>query len=279
MRFDKSQRKVKLLYISIISLGTIIWLIPIIMMLSVSFMPPELRSPAFGGIILPKYSFYNFRLIFNEVPMFRYFMNSVIITVPSVFMVTFFSSLAAYAFSRLNFFARDIWFTLLLLTLMLPIPTLIIPLFQISKNLNMYNTYGGLILPYTALGIPFAVIILRSHFTSFPRDLENAAKIDGCNTWSIYWKIMMPLSGPSISVVIIWQTMKSWNEFLLALVTIDKNILKPLPLVPLIYNGQYMSRPGALFAVLTVMSIPVIAVYIFMQRYFMSGMTSGALKG
>jgi ABC-type glycerol-3-phosphate transport system permease component len=90
---------------------------------------------------------------------------------------------------------------------------------------------------------------------------------------------MMPLSGPSISVVIIWQTMKSWNEFLLALVTIDKNILKPLPLVPLIYNGQYMSRPGALFAVLTVMSIPVIAVYIFMQRYFMSGMTSGALKG
>jgi ABC-type glycerol-3-phosphate transport system permease component len=279
MRFDQSQKKIKILYVSLIIVGTAVWLIPIIMMLSVSFMPPDLRSPAFGGIFLPRYSLYNYQLIFNEVPMFRYFMNSVAITVPSVIMVTFFSSLAAYAFARLRFFGRDIWYTLLLLTLMLPIPTLVIPLFQISKNLNMYNTYFGLILPYAALGIPFAAIIFRSFFTSFPIDLENAAKIDGCGAWKIYWNIMIPLSGPSLSVVIIWQTMKSWNEFLLALVTIDKNILKPLPLVPLIYSGQYMSRPGAMFAVLTVMSLPVIAVYIFMQRYFMNGMTSGALKG
>ena len=279
MRFDQSQKKTKILYVGLILVGTAVWLIPIVMMLSVSFMPPDLRSPAFGGIFLPRYSLYNYQLIFSEVPMFRYFMNSVAITVPSVIMVTFFSSLAAYAFARLRFFGRDIWYTLLLLTLMLPIPTLVIPLFQISKNLHMYNTYFGLILPYAALGIPFAAIIFRSFFTSFPIDLENAAKIDGCGAWRIYWNIMMPLSGPSLSVVIIWQTMKSWNEFLLALVTIDKNILKPLPLVPLIYSGQYMSRPGAMFAVLTVMSLPVIAVYVFMQRYFMSGMTSGALKG
>ena len=279
MRFDQSQRKVKGLFIGIITLGTALWLIPIVMMLSVSFMPPDLRSPAFGGIFLPRYSLYNYKLIFSEVPMFRYFLNSVTITLPSVIMVTFFSSLAAYAFSRLSFFLRDLWFILLLLTLMLPIPTLIIPLFQISKNLNIYNTHLGLILPYTALGIPFAVVIFKSFFMSFPSDLENAAKIDGCGAWRIYWKIMMPLSGPSLSVVIIWQTMKSWNEFLLALVTIDNNMLKPLPLVPLIYSGKYMSRPGAMFAVLTVMSVPVVAVYIFMQRYFMSGMTSGALKG
>ncbi|MFA5467742.1 MAG: carbohydrate ABC transporter permease [Sphaerochaetaceae bacterium] len=211
--------------------------------------------------------------------MLRYFYNSISVTIPSVLMVTFFSSLAAYAFSRLRFFGQDLWFTLLLLTLMLPIPTLVIPLFQISKNLHLYNTHWGLILPYTALGIPFAVIILRSYFVSFPRDLENAAKIDGCNPWTIYWRIMLPLSGPSISVVIIWQSMKSWNEFLLALITIDKNSLKTLPLVPLIYSGQYMSRPGAMFAVLTVMTLPIIAIYIFMQRFFMSGMTSGALKG
>ena len=279
MKFDRNQKAIKFLFLFIIVFGTLIWLIPIVMMLSVSFMPPDLRSPAFGGIFLPRYSLYNYKLIFDDVPMFRYFMNSIAITVPSVLMVAFFSSLAAYAFSRLKFFGKDIWLTMLLLTLMLPIPTLVIPLFQISKNLNLYNTYWGLIFPYVALGIPFAVIILRGYFTSFPIDLENAAKIDGCSPWKIYWKIMMPLSGPSISVVIIWQTMKSWNEFLLALVTIDKNILKPLPLVPLIYSGQYMSRPGAMFAVLTVMSVPVIAMYVFMQRFFMSGMTSGALKG
>jgi len=279
VKFNQKQKPIKILYIFIIVLATLIWLIPIVMMLSVSFMPPDVRSPSFGGILLPRYSTYNYQLIFKEVPMFRYFLNSVAITVPSVLMVTFFSSLAAYAFSRLKFFGRDVWFTLLLLTLMLPIPTLIIPLFQISKTLNMYNTYWGLIFPYTALGVPFAVIIFKGFFSSFPIELENAAKIDGCTPWMIYRRIMMPLSGPSMSVVIIWQTMKSWNEFLLALVTIDKNSMKPLPLVPLIYSGQYMSQPGAMFAVLTVMTIPVLAMYIFMQRYFMSGMTSGALKG
>ncbi len=278
MRFDQKQKHIKVLFYVLIVLAVLIWLVPIVMMLSVSFMPPDLRSPAFGGILLPRYSLYNYSLIFEEVPMLRYFFNSLIITIPSVLMVTFFSSLAAYAFSRLKFFGKDLWLTLLLLTLMLPIPTLVIPLFQISKNLNLYNTYWGLIFPYVALGIPFAVIILRGYFNNFPTALENAAQIDGCNSWQIYWKIMMPLSGPSLAVVIIWQAMKSWNEFLLALVTIDKNILKPLPLVPLIYSGQYMSRPGAMFAVLTVMSIPVITLYIFMQRFFMSGMTSGALK-
>jgi ABC-type glycerol-3-phosphate transport system permease component len=122
-------------------------------------------------------------------------------------------------------------------------------------------------------------LIFRGFFGTFPKDLENAARIDGCSAWTIFYRIMIPLSGPAMSVAIIWQTMKSWNEFLLALVTIDNNILKPLPLIPLIYNGQYMSRPGAMFAILTVMSVPVISVYIFMQRYFVSGMTSGALKG
>ena len=279
MRFNQNQYHIKVLYICAIVVATLLWLVPIAMMLSVSLMPPDVRSPSFGGIFLPRYSMYNYNLIFNEVPMFRYFLNSVAITVPSVLMVTFFSSLAAYAFSRLRFFGRDTWFLFLLLTLMLPSPTLVIPLFQISKTLHMYNTHWGLILPYTALGIPFAVIIFKSYFSSFPTDLENAAKIDGCGPWKIYRKIMLPLSTPSMSVVIIWQSMKSWNEFLLALVTIDKNSVKPLPLVPLIYSGQYMSRPGAMFAVLTVMTIPVLALYIFMQRYFMSGMTSGALKG
>ena len=97
MRFNRNQMFIKGLFICIMILGTALWLIPIVMMLSVSFMPPDLRSPAFGGIFLSRYSLYNYKLIFREVPMFRYFMNSMIITLPSVIMVTFFSSLAAYA--------------------------------------------------------------------------------------------------------------------------------------------------------------------------------------
>ena len=279
MTLARKQVGIKLFFYFIVTLVSLLWLIPLVLMMNVAFMPPDVRAPAFGGMFPSKYSLFNYKLVFSQVPMFRYFLNSLIITAPSVGLVVLFASLAAFAFSILNFWGRDAWFSLLLITLMLPIPTIVIPLFVISKSLNFYNSYFGLIFPYTAIGIPFAVLIFRGFFGTFPKDLENAARIDGCSAWNIFFRVMIPLSGPAMSVVIIWQTMKSWNEFILALVTIDKNILKPLPLIPLIYNGQYMSRPGAMFAILTVMTVPVISVYIFMQRYFVSGMTSGALKG
>lgn len=272
-------KKAKWYFYLIVGVFLLIWIVPILMMFSVSFMPPDVRAPAFGGLFLPSYSLQNYKTVFEDVPMLRYLLNSIIVTVPSVVLVMLFSSMAAYAFSRLRFIGRNLCFSLLLITLMLPIPTLVIPLFQINKMVHLYNTYFGLILPYIALGIPFAVVIFRGFFESFPGELEDAARIDGCTAWSIYRNVIMPVSGPAISVVIIWQSMKSWNEFLLALVTIESKILKTLPLVPFIYNGQYMANPGAMFAVLVLMSIPVILVYIVMQRYIVSGLTSGALKG
>ncbi len=279
MTLTNNQRKLKFLYYFLLTIMALLWLIPVLMMLSVSFMPPDVRSPAFGGLIMTRLSLYNYTKVFNEVPIHRYFMNSVFITIPTVAIVVLFSSMAAFAFSRLRFKGRDFFFSLLLMTLMLPIPTLIIPLFQINKDLNLLNNLLGLILPYIALGVPFAVVLYRGFFIGFSKDIENAAKIDGCNNWIIYSKLVMPVSGPITSVVIIWQSMKTWNEFLLALITIDKTTLKPLTLVPFIYNGQYMSQPGAMFAVLTLISIPIICLYFFMQRYIIGGITSGAVKG
>ena len=264
---------------TVVMIWALVWLVPVIMMLTVSFMPPDQRAPKFGGLLIKNISLENYLTVFKDAPILRYFLNSIIITFPTVFFVVLFSSLAAFAFSRLNFFFKEVWFYLILLTLMLPIPTLIIPIFQINRSLGLYNSYLGLILPYTALGIPFSIIILRSFFDGFPRDIEDAARIDGCNAFGIYWRIMMPVSWPALSVVIIWQFMTSWNEFLLALVIIKDVQLKPLTLVPLIYSGQFMARPGAMFAVLALITIPIVIVYVLMQRYFVSGMTSGALKG
>ena len=254
------------------------WLIPIFMMLTVSFMPPEQRAPELGGLIITRPSLFNYQLVWKDNPIPRYFLNSILITVPSVALVVVFASLAAFAFSRLRFWGRDLWYPLLLLTLMLPIPTLVIPIFQLSKSMGMYNTYLGLILPYVALGIPFAIVILRSFFDRFPREIEDAARLDGCTSLDVFRRIMMPLSGPALAVVVIWQFMVSWNEFLLALVTLETNSLKPLTLVPLIYSGPYMARPGAMFATLVLITAPVVLVYLFMQRYFVSGMTGGALR-
>ena len=130
-----------------------------------------------------------------------------------------------------------------------------------------------------AFGTPFALIIFRSFFENLPREIEEAAKVDGCSKLGIYWRIVMPISWPAIAAVIIFQFMASFNEFVLALVTIDRNELKPMTLVPLMYSGQFMARPGVMFATLTLITIPVLIIYILMQRYLTRGMTAGAIKG
>lgn len=263
----------------IVSVLALIWMIPIIMMIVVSLMPPDQRAPRFGGLFINSVSTANYETVFSDAPIVRHMLNSLTITIPSVVLVVLISSLAAFAFSRLKFFMRDVWFYLLILTLMLPIPTLIIPIFQVNRALSLYDTHLGLILPYTAFGVPFAMIILRSFFDGFPREIEEAALLDGCAPFGVYWRIMLPVSWPALSVVIIWQFMNSWNEFILALVTIETNAVKPLTLVPLIYSGQFMARPGVMFAVLTLITVPVVLVYYMMQRYMVGGLTAGAIKG
>ena len=257
----------------------LIWLVPIIMMLVVSFMPPDQRAPRFGGLLISGVSLQNFVTVFEDTAIVQHFVNSMAVTIPSVILVVAISSLAAYALARLRFFARDIWFYLLIMTLMLPIPTLVVPIFQINKALGLIDNYLGLILPYTALGVPFAIVILRSFFAGFPVEIEEAAKMDGCNPLGIYWRIMLPVSWPAIAVVIIWQFMTSWNEFILALVTMNSHQSKPLILVPLAYSGQFMMRPGPMFAILTLITLPVIVVYYLMQRFMVSGLTAGAVRG
>jgi ABC-type glycerol-3-phosphate transport system permease component len=271
-----SSKVVSFLFVTLLAL---IWLVPIIMMLVVSFMPADQRAPRFGGLLIDSVSLGNYVTVFNDAPLVQHFINSFIITVPSVILVVAISSLTAFAFARLQFFAKNVLFFLLIITLMLPIPTLIVPIFQVNKSLGLNDTYLGLILPYTALGVPFAMIILRGFFDNFPKEIEEAAIIDGCSTFSIYWRIMMPVSGPAIAVVVIWQFMTSWNEFILALVTINTNLLKPLTLVPLVYSGQFMVRPGPMFAILTMITIPVVLVYYLLQRFMVSGLTAGAVKG
>lgn len=257
----------------------LVWLVPVVMMLTVALMPSRSRERILAGLFVPNPTLANFAQVWQENPLPRYFLNSLVITVPTVLLVLAIASLAAFAFARLRFWGRDVWYLLLMLTLMIPIPTLIIPLFQVGKRFGILNNYLGLILPYTALGIPFAVVVLTSAFARIPRDLEDAARLDGCTSFQVYRQIVLPLSLPALAVVFIWQFMVSWNEFILALVMMQDDASKPLILVPLIYNGVYLSKPGALFAILSIVTVPVVVVYLLMQRYFVSGLTAGSLKG
>jgi raffinose/stachyose/melibiose transport system permease protein len=261
------------------ALVTVVWLVPVTMMLAVSFMPPSQRAPKFGGLLINGISLDNFRTVFLDAPVLRYLVNSLIIACSSVILVVIFGSLAAYAFARLRIRWKETWFFLLISALMLPIPTMVVPVFQVNKALGLLDNYLGLILPYAAFGTPFALIIFRGFFEGLPREIEEAAQVDGCSKLGIYWRIIMPISWPAIAAVIIFQFMASFNEFVLALVTINRNELKPMTLVPLMYSGQFMARPGVMFATLTLITIPVLLIYVLMQRYLTRGMAAGAVKG
>lgn len=258
-----------------LTLLTLVWLVPLAMMLAVSLTPSQLRALKFGGLLIGGVSLENYRHVFHDTPILQHLFNSIIITVTSVVLVVVIGSLAAYAFARMRFFAKEVWFYLLIVTLMLPVPALVVPIFHINKDLGLLNSYFGLILPYTALGVPFAIIVLRSFFETLPKDLEEAALLEGCSRFNIYLRIVMPLSWPALSVVVIFQFLTSFNEFILALVTIDRTELKPLTLVPLLYADAFLAHPGNLFAVLTIITIPVIVVYLAMQRFLVSGLSSG----
>ena len=170
-----------------VSFLALIWLVPIIMMLVVSFMPPDQRAPRFGGLLISGVSIDNYVTVFRDAPIVQHFINSIAVTIPSVFLVVVISSLAAFALARLKFFARDIWFYLLIMTLMLPIPTLVVPIFQINKALGLIDNYMGLILPYTALGVPFAIVILRSFFAGF---LKGNRRSGGAGWLHALWRLL-----------------------------------------------------------------------------------------
>lgn len=222
---------------ALVTVLALVWLVPVLMMVTVSLMPANRRTSILAGLIVDHPTLANYAKVWTENPLPRYFLNSLIITVPTVLLVLAIASLAAFAFTRLRFFGQGIWYYLLMLTLMVPIPTLVIPLFKIAKSLRILDTYWGLIGPYTALGVPFAVVILTGFFRRFPREIEDAARLDGCSSFGVFWRIMLPLSWPALAVVFIWQFMVSWNEFILALVMMQTESRKPLIMVPMIYNG------------------------------------------
>ena len=257
----------------------LVWMTPVAMMLAVAFSPPEARGAGFGGLQISEVSVRNFQIVLADAPIIRHLFNSLVVTGASVFLVVFFGAMAAYAFARMKVRGKNVLFFLLITTLMLPVPTLIVPIFQINKSLGLLDNYLGLILPYTAFGMPFAIIVLRGFFEALPIELEEAATLDGVSKSRIFWFIALPLSWPALSVVVIFQFMTGFNEFVLALVTMDTDSLKPLSLVPLIYSGQFFTQPGAIFATLTIITVPVVTVYFLMQRFMIGGLTAGAVKG
>lgn len=255
-----------------------VWMIPLIYMTSMSFRTPD--NIFSSTLFVSNNTLNNYRTLFRDHPELpRNFLSSLVITVMSVIFVTLFASMAVFGLSRKHVRFKNLIYNTLLSTLCIPISALVIPLTQINSRLGWLNQYHGLYLPYTALGIPFAMVIFKGFMDSFPMDLEEAASIDGCGMVRLYGQVVLPLMRPGIIVIFIWQFLTSWNEFFLALVTMNHKTTMTLPLIAMQYQGTYFSNPGALFATLVIISIPMILFYSLVQRQFIRGMISGAVKG
>lgn len=255
---------------------TLLWLVPGAYLLYLSF-TTDLGN--IGGAVIRQFTLDNLWAALTTQGLARYFINSVVIAFSTVLLVTICASLCAYAISRLTFRGRTLLYASLLLTLMMPATALAIPFFLLNKTLGLFNNYLGLILPYSALSIPFALVILKNFFDTFPRELEEAALMDGASVFRIFRSIVLPNTLSSLTVVVIWTFLNAWNEFLLALLFMTDESMKTISLAPLSFEGMYQFSEGSLMAILLLISLPSIVLYLALQGQLEKGVQGGALKG
>lgn len=223
----------------------------------------------------------NFSRAWNEAHIGRYFVNSLIVIVPSLAGTLLVSSMAAYVLARFEFFGRRALSYLFMLGLMFPVFLALVPLFFLIQDLHMTATYRGLILVYIAYSLPFTIFFLTSFFRTLPTEVAEAALVDGASHYRIFFNIMLPMAAPGLIAMGIFNFLGQWNQFLLPLVLMpDENkYMLSQGLAFLAIQQGYGNDYSALFAAMTITMVPTLIVYVLFQRRLESGLTAGALKG
>ncbi|HEX6923471.1 MAG TPA: carbohydrate ABC transporter permease [Bacillales bacterium] len=225
------------------------------------------------------WSLENYRQLFVKEPMFGYFMNSVIVTAASVGFILFFSSLISYAIIRMSKKIGYVVFGFFVIGMMIPTQANMIPIYLLVTKIGLYDTLLGVILVLIAFLIPTGVFIMTGFMKTLPNGLIESAKVDGANEWQMYSRIVVPLSMPSIATVSIFSLVIVWNNLLYPLLLLKSDAVKTLPIALLDFQGQYLTNYPLIFAGVIVASVPMIVAYLFLQRYFIAGLTAGSMKG
>jgi raffinose/stachyose/melibiose transport system permease protein len=208
-----------------------------------------------------------------------YLRSSAIVAGAVVAISTVLSILAGYAFGLMRFRGAQVLFYVFLLGLMVPLEAIVVPLYYDLRDVGLTDTYWALILPQAALSTAFGTFWMRAFFRSVPRSLIEAARLDGSSSWVTLWRIVLPLGRPAVLTMVVLVFMWTWNEFLLALVMVSDESLRTAPLGLAFFQGRNTSDEGLLAAGALIVAMPVVIVYLFLQRHFIRGMLSGAVKG
>ena len=251
---------------------------PVLWMLSSSFksntqifeLPPRLVTDTF--------SFDAYIAIFTNAETVRFFLNSYIVAGSVTVLTLIVAIQAAYAFSRFDFRGKRILNVVIVSVQAVPPITLLIPYFGLMVALGLYNSYAGLILTYMVFTLPYAIIMMTGYFNTLPRELDEAVRVDGAGSFTALWRILVPISVPGIVSVGIYTFMIAWNEYLFAL-TLTRTIdMRTVPIGIQLLMGQHSYEWNQIMAMSVLGSIPVLILFLFFQRYFISGLTAGSVK-
>jgi raffinose/stachyose/melibiose transport system permease protein len=206
-------------------------------------------------------------------------MNSLLITTGVVLLNISLASMLAFAFTRLRFFGRNLIFNILSFGLLFPLTVAILPIFIQIRSMGLIDSLWGVITPLVAFGLPGSTIILRSFFIAIPNELEDASYIDGCTTFGFFRYVLLPMARPALAAVAVIQVIQAWNEYFLPLLVLNQDNLWPLPLGIMQFQGQFGTDWARVMAYVTLLIIPAVVFYIFTEKYIVTGLTGGELKG
>jgi multiple sugar transport system permease protein len=257
--------------------GSVVMLLPFAWMLSTSLkLPPDIFT--YPPVWIPNpIAWQNYVKTVTVMPFGRFYLNSLIVTTGVTLLQLLTSSLAAFAFARMRFPGRNVLFLLYLATLMIPFQVTMIPNFLLVRTLGWYDTYQALILPPAFSA--FSTFLLRQYFLGIPRDLDEAARIDGATSLRIWWQVIMPLAGPAIAALATFVSLNSWNDFLWPLIITNSPAMRTLPVGLSAFQGQYKTDWNLLMAGSVIAMVPVLLVYMIGQRWFIKGITLSGLGG
>lgn len=220
----------------------------------------------------------NYQNVFAQIPLARYFFNSLVVASVTTFFTVIFAAFAGYAFARLNFKYKNVLFLTILITMLIPPQVNIIPLFFLMRELHLINSYAALILPGIFGG--FGIFLMRQYFLGFPKDLEESARIDGCNLFETFFKIALPLALPTVATLAIFTFVTTWNSFMWPLIVTNTESMRTLPVGLAIFKGSFreVTLWGELLACSVICAIPVIGVFLAGKKYFINDIMQGGVK-
>ena len=263
---------------AILLFGCLFTLVPFIYMLSTSFKSSTEIVKLPPTLFPEKFTLQSYKTIFNDphVPLARFYLNSIIVSASVVLMVLFTSSLAGYVFAKYQFHGKDLIFTLLLASMMIPFQVMMIPLYLILVRMGLTDSLGGLIVPGAVSA--FGIFLMRQFIEGIPSELIDAARIDGSGEFGIYTRVILPQMGPALATLGIFTFMGTWNDYLWPLIVITTTEKRTLPIMLTWYNSQHGSRYDLTMAASVLVILPILIVYFIFQRWIVRGIAMTGFK-